>query len=204
MFDEDGGVRYVPRGHTWAPMSVPGVVERLRGVRRWWLSCGRAIDEYVGRTTRKHGDTDVTVAREDWRAVDPLLRPTMEIWTAHDGQLDRTHSSDLPSHIANLWLRERGHASWRLQVKLEPIQGDVWHYARDARVSRPLDEATRSSGRVWCVSPAVQLLWKSKAPQAKDEHDYSLVVPELPSTERAWLAEAIALAHPDSPWASRQ
>jgi hypothetical protein len=70
-------------------------------------------------------------------------------------------------------------------------------------VHRPLDEVVRDAGGIPCVNPAVQLLWKAKAPRDIDELDYDAIVPLLPGEERAWLAGAIALAHPASPWVDR-
>jgi hypothetical protein len=59
------------------------------------------------------------------------------------------------------------------------------------------------SGRTWCGAPAVQLLWKAEAPSVKDEHDWAITVPRLAPDERVWLARAIAIAHPQSTWATR-
>jgi hypothetical protein len=53
------------------------------------------------------------------------------------------------------------------------------------------------------VNPAVQLLWKAKNTRPKDEQDFETVVPLLREDDRRWLAAAIALSHPQSPWAAR-
>ena len=92
---------------------------------------------------------------------------------------------------------------WRLQINLEPCSGDEWTYRRDSRVHRPLDEVIHHQGGVPCVNPAVQLLWKARDHAPKDEIDLANVLPLLPAGERAWLAGAIALAHPESPWRER-
>ena len=53
------------------------------------------------------------------------------------------------------------------------------------------------------VNPAVQLLWKVADIRARDEQDFAAVVPSLPAHERRWLADAIELGAPTSPWATR-
>jgi hypothetical protein len=44
------------------------------------------------------------------------------------------------------------------------------------------------------------LLWKAAHVLPKDDADLAATLPRLPSEEREWLAGAIALAHPASPW----
>jgi hypothetical protein len=63
---------------------------------------------------------------------------------------------------------------------------------RDRRVHRPIDEVVHDQDGLPCVNPAVQLLWKAKAPLPEDEIDLARVLPLLPSDERAWLRAAIA------------
>ena len=79
---------------------------------------------------------------------------------------------------------------------------DTWVYRRDPRIRRPLAEldgpASDASRRV--LAPEVQLLHKSKAPRAKDESDFAAMAAELAPSQRAWLADALALTSPDHPW----
>ena len=42
------------------------------------------------------------------------------------------------------------------------------------------------------------LLYKAKLPG--QERDWNAVVPRLDDAARAWLADAVALAHPESPY----
>jgi hypothetical protein len=90
-----------------------------------------------------------------------------------------------------------------MQINLEPCEGDDWVYRRDPRVRRPLTEVIQEWGGIPCVNPAVQLLWKARDRASKDELDLDAVLPRLVPAERAWLAAAIELAHPDSPWRER-
>ena len=55
---------------------------------------------------------------------------------------------------------------------------------------------------IW-VAPEVQLLYKAKRVEKRDEHDFELASPHIRGTRRAWLREAIALAHPGHPWLAR-
>jgi len=87
-----------------------------------------------------------------------------------------------------------------MQINLEPCSGGEWIYRRDARVRRTLDDVIQDRDGVPCVNPSVQLLWKARDHAPKDEIDLANVLPLLATGERAWLAAAIEVAHPESPW----
>jgi hypothetical protein len=44
---------------------------------------------------------------------------------------------------------------------------------------------------------------EARDPRLKDEIDLENVLPRLGAIERAWLAAATELAHPESPWRER-
>ena len=50
------------------------------------------------------------------------------------------------------------------------------------------------------LAPEIVLLFKAKAPRAKDEADFAGVLPLLDARRKAWLDAALGLVHPDHPW----
>jgi hypothetical protein len=183
---------------------VPEVVKLLSGAPgRWWLSGGHAIDEFLGYSSREHGDIDVTVAREDWPTLHTALSSVLDVWVARRGLLYSTRTTAVTAEDNHLWARWAEGGPWRLQLNLENISAGEWAYRRDKRITRSIAKASWWSGQMTCIAPAVQLLWKAADASPKDEHDYRLVVPRLARAERAWLGDAIRLAHPSSPWAAR-
>ena len=186
----------------WEPYSVEAVQRLMDDAPlTWWLSGGEALDLFVGRRTREHGDVDVSVRRTDIGRLCTHLAGRLELLIAHDGAL---HAVDRPLREAEhgLWARESPEGPWRVQFNLEPVDGDEWVYRRDPRVRRPVDDVIQERNEVPCVAPAVQLLWKAKDTRPHDQRDFEVVVPLLDPNERRWLADAIALAHPASPWAA--
>jgi hypothetical protein len=170
---------------------------------RWWLSGGVALDRFVGYRTRPHADVDVSVRRDDWPAVETRLRSVLDVHIAQDGVLTPIAHRPFTDDVHNLWAREQGGGPWKVQVNLEPGDAERWIYRRDAAVSRPWPEAVVRLGGTPCVAPAVQLLWKAKQPRPHDDADFDLVFPLLSTAERSWLAGAVAVAHPESPWLTR-
>lgn len=68
----------------WCPLTPGEVAERLGAFNGpWWIAGGWAIDLFLGRQTRPHGDTDVLVLRCDQLALQQVLegwickRPTL-------------------------------------------------------------------------------------------------------------------------------
>ena len=179
----------------WEPFTVEQVLALMDGAPvSWWLSGGYALDRFVGRTIRSHGDIDISLAAEDWDPFAAHVSSRLELWNARNGEL--TPATAAPWH--NVWARESGDSAWRLQVNLEPVVDGVWHYRRAPGVTRPLAEVVLRDGALPYAAPAVQLLWKSKSRRPRDDVDFAAVLPPLPPEERAWLDQATALAHPST------
>jgi hypothetical protein len=75
------------------------------------------------------------------------------------------------------------------------------HYCHRG-VTRPLAEPGTQAG-VPVLQPEIALLYKRQRPRRRDTRDLAVALPRLDPRARAWLAAAIATAHPDSPWLAR-
>jgi hypothetical protein len=184
----------------WQPLEVATVAVMLeRSDARWWLSGGRAIDHWVGRTTRAHGDIDVSTLRSNLQQLLAVLPAGLEPVAAMGGQLRplADHVDDPALH--NIWVRD--HGRWLLQLNVEDGDERCWRYRRDPRITLPWDRAVAVVRTVPTGTPATQLLWKSAAPRPRDDADCAAVRHTLSGDEREWLRGAIRTAHPDSPWA---
>jgi hypothetical protein len=187
----------------WRPFDVATVHDLFRDVPApWWLSGGVALDRFLGRTTRAHGDIDVSICRRDWPVVAAALGDRLELYVAKDARLHRV-DGELRADERNIWACERAGGPWRVQVNLEAGDDERWVYRRDPRVSRLWRDARFDDDGVPCVNPAVQLLWKARDVTAKDQADFDAVVPHLTASDRQWLTWAVGFAHPTSPWLTR-
>jgi hypothetical protein len=188
----------------WEPFDVGVVAELLSDADvQWWLSGGEALDVFLQRSSRAHGDIDVSVRRSDWPTLQRFLKRRLEVKVARDGLLSEVTDGTLNDEVHGFWARDVGGGPWRLQINLEPVVAGDWVYRRDLRVRRPVREVVWWRGTLPYVNPAVQLLWKAKGPRPKDEQDLAAVMPLLSDGERRWLAEVISLTCPSSPWALR-
>lgn len=182
----------------WESLRPADAVELLRGLDApWWIAGGWSLDLFLGRQLRPHKDLDVAVLRRDQRCVFDAL-PGWELAVAHDGALEPWDGSLLPADRHALWARPCGAERWQLEVVLDEADGETWRYRRDARVTRPLASLGPVGG---ALPPEVVLLYKAKLPG--QERDWVVVAPRLDDPARAWLADAVATAHPKSPYRGR-
>jgi aminoglycoside-2''-adenylyltransferase len=185
----------------WEPFDVAAVQRLFAPVdARWWLSGGMALEVFAGASWREHGDIDASVWRRHWPRFERHLVDALDVHVAQHGALTPLAERGVTDDVHNLWARDRDGGPWRVQVNLEDGDDTRWRYRRDGRVQRAWKDVIWHHGALPFVNPAVQLLWKARDAAPKDQLDFDAVAPRLPARERAWLAEAIALAHPESSW----
>lgn len=174
------------------------LVQRMPG--RVWLSGGVGLDLVLGRVTRPHADIDISVQTQDWAACAASLPPWMRLHAAESGTLREVRPAE-PSPPANTWCEDARTGAMVLQINAESGTETEWVYRRDDRISRPWAGAMTIVDGIPVAAPVVQLLWKSRRPEAKDTIDGENHAGRLDAEERSWLAQAIETAHPASPWA---
>jgi hypothetical protein len=167
----------------------------------WWIAGGWAIDLFLGRTARPHGDLDVGIFRRDARAVLAGLEG-WEIHEAKNGRLRHLAPGVAPSADVNcLWCRRSGETEWTLELLLDESDRDFWVYRRDSRIRREVSELLRreDSGLAY-IAPEVQLLYKSKDPRPKDHEDFHAAAGRLDAPARAWLSQSLELTARGHAW----
>jgi len=157
----------------------------------WGFAGGWAIDLFVGAPTRPHADVDIAVLRADQEKlrralagarVDKMVGGSRLPWRATEWLTPPTHEL---------------HATWpdgaHVELGLNDSDAETadWIYRRDARIRLPLSRAFRSVGDLPILTPEVVLLFKSKAPAAKDDADLATALPRLDERSVAWLRDAI-------------
>jgi hypothetical protein len=183
------------------PVSVAEVMSEV-GV--WWaVAGGWAIDLWLGEQTREHHDVEVVVRRCDQAAVHEALCGRWELrcldppgsgWRSWNGEPIEPPTFQLQARSSTL----------EFDIFTETTDQAMWHFRRDARICRPLSEATMTSGSgLPIVRPEVQLLYMAKSTMAKNQHDFDLARPRLDRDAALWLADALATTLPGHQWSKR-
>jgi hypothetical protein len=177
----------------------------------WALCGGWAVDAWLGRKTRDHGDVDIVVFVEDqdalfeqlagWQLVchDARAPVNSEPWDGGPlispghlhGRIDRGE----PPPVSGIMLAEDG---FILDVQINDRDSSHWLLMDEPRLARSLPDAVRTS--LWgipTVVPEVLLFYKAIDLRRRDRTDFAALLPALAPAQRAWLREAVAaMGHP--------
>jgi hypothetical protein len=184
--------------------------------RPWALCGGWAIDAWLGRTSREHGDVDLSVFDAD----NQQLLDHLAGWDliAHTSVVDDNSTGrwdgrllPVPSHIHGRAPADAGplpedgicnpEQGWWLDIQIDGLAGDECILRQEPRVALPMSDAIRMSP--WGVpasSPEALLFFKAALPRRRDWRDFVALLPQLDARQIAWLRDAIARSYPEHPW----
>jgi hypothetical protein len=194
-----------PDVDAWQPWHPRDIAARLSGCPvPWYVAGGWAIDLYLGRMTRDHADVEIAIPRADFPAFRPWLAG-LELYEAVSGTLRHLPDGREPGTEGHqVWACDPAVRRWRLDTFLEPGDGQTWVSHRDERIRRPWAEAIgHTADGIPYLRAECALLAKAKHAREKDEADLAQVLPTLDGRTRAWLADAVELAHPGHAWVDR-
>jgi hypothetical protein len=184
----------------WDPWHPAEVARRLAGVEvAWAVVAGWSLDLFRGEQTRDHDDIEIGVPADGFGAVHEALAD-LDVFAIVDSKaVEATDAALAVSH--QTWVREPATGRWRLDVIREPWEGDTWICRRDPRIRRTREELiAHTADGIPYQRPEVALLFKAKHTREKDQRDFDAIVPLLDDAARAWLSEALELAHPGHEW----
>jgi hypothetical protein len=202
------------------PEGVVALGDTMAGYPGVWALCGGwAVDAWLGRVTREHGDVDLAVFADDYR----LLFEHLDGWQmlAHDATWepndidvwwDGSRRVGVPGHIHARPPERSGvvpkdgiaHVKDGFWLDIQICESDAgeWLMQREPRISAALAESIRMSP--WGVPtavPEVLLFYKAHEPRQRDRRDFDALAPSLEGEQRLWLREAIERA--EHPWVAR-
>lgn len=189
----------------WEPLSVAEVVALFEDAPCFWaLAGGYAVELFLGRSVREHGDIDVIVFRDEQRAAQTWLQDAQLFVADPPGTLRPWLPGEwLPTGRHDIWGYGRGARAWQFQLMLVEVAGDEWVYRRNPAIRGPRHSLRTCYGGVPCIPIEVQLLYKAKGYREKDRLDFDAALPLLSPSAQTWLQNALAVAHPEHPWIAR-
>jgi hypothetical protein len=181
-------------GKSWRTLTPHEAVVLLSVLRApWWVAGGWALDLFLGKVTRAHGDLDVGTSLSGW-----------EFFEAKDGMLSALALDAAPrAGVNSLWGKRANTSQWELELMLDESDIESWVFRRDVRITRPLSRAIRRNPEgIAYLAPEIQLLYKARATRPRDQADFEQVVPHLAREPRTWLRESLMSVEPEHVWIS--
>ncbi|MCZ6870980.1 MAG: amino acid transporter [Gammaproteobacteria bacterium] len=184
----------------WRPQEATAVLAGLDVT--WCVVGGWAIDLFLGRETRSHGDLEIAIARADF----PRLRDHLRAYRLHsvgNGEVRAMSAGEVtPPDKHQNWVLDVDEDVWRMDVMLEPGDEATWVYRRDESVRAPRQRMVSTRDGVSFLKPEAVLLYKAKATRPKDEADFAACLPLLDGEARHWLRTILTRLHPEHSWLS--
>jgi hypothetical protein len=184
----------------WQPLTPEGVRNLFAGLRvPWWIAGGWAIDLFLGRQTRPHGDIDVLILRNDQLDVQEFLSDWDLHKTQQPGLKPWPKGEFLNPGVNDIWCRRTPDSPWSLQLMLLDTQNGSWIFRRDRTITGPIASIGRTTDLgIPYLSPEIQLLYKARSETLdKDDSDFRVCAPRLQPQAQGWLLSCLTKRFPD-------
>ncbi|WP_433086774.1 nucleotidyltransferase domain-containing protein [Dactylosporangium sp. CA-052675] len=185
----------------WTPAEV---AHHLAGtVTPWCVAAGWALDLFLGRQTREHGDIEIAIPAAAFPEVRDRF-PGYVFDAVSSGRIWQNATSDVLAATHQTWLRDPATGDYLLDVFREPHDDDTWICRRDEKIRLPYrDVVLHTRDGIPYLAPELVLLFKAKHARPKDQSDFDETVPHMTPARRGALAELLSRVHPGHPWLTR-
>lgn len=183
----------------WQPLSVDQVAALFASAPfQWYLAGGFAIEQFVGRSLRSHGDIDVVIFRDDQLALQRWLSD-WHLYAADPPGTLRFWSADefLRTGIHDIWTHQPESDAWQLQIMLAEVEASEWYSRHNPLIRGQRRQLMTVYHGIPCVRIEVQLLYKSRQPRPQDELDFQASLPLIDADAKTWLRDMIDRMHPN-------
>ena len=183
----------------WQPLSVTEIKQLFAGAPfAWGLAGGHAIEQFLGKSIREHGDIDVVVFRDHQRELQ-LWLDGWQLYAADLPKQLRPWITDeyLPFGIHDIWCHKTGSRSWQLQIMFAEAEGNEWFSRRNPLIRGGREGLFATYNGIPCIKVEVQLLYKAKDVRPKDQIDFQACLPHMSERARQWLSETLRLSFPE-------
>jgi hypothetical protein len=183
----------------WLALSVEEVVSLFAGAPfKWCLAGGYAVEQFVGRSIRPHGDIDVVVFREDQIDVQRWLDGWAVYAADPPGTLRAWQIGEYLSFgIHDIWGHQRAAQAWQMQLMLAETEADEWFSRRHPTIRGHRGDLMVRYQGVPCIRIEVQLMYKARQPRPKDVQDFRACLPLMSEAAKAWLKQSLQIMHPE-------
>lgn len=190
---------------------------------RWAFCGGYAIDLFLDRETRKHGDIDICVLENDRNKIaDFMLSCGWNVYQfLGQGKVRRLHAGGSSEPGRNLMCVKDGcslvkfypcgenDVFWHeffhtgmekldyLEFLFGNMRNDEYIFNQKLNITREMQKAVLYNGDLPYIAPEVALMYKaSNADNPEYQRDYEAAVPWLGKEQMLWLHEGLKKLYP--------
>ena len=155
----------------WQPFSISEIQTLLPDSQTWFLDGGEALDVFLGRQTRLHGDIDIGVLSQDVEHVLSIfIGNGFDVRVANRG-LSTYDPNVFDANDYNYWVSDK--RFHKLQILVYQVHLDRVSFRRNTDVTWPLTCLTLQHQGYRIINPLVSYAFKitTNQPQQKDLQD---------------------------------
>lgn len=179
------------------PQRIHQVLQNYPG--QWAIAGGWAIDLFLNRETRIHGDIEICIPRNEQGQLQAFLAG-WKFRHYHQGKASPWQSQEyleLPIHE----IHGNDDQGNKIEILLNEIEEGQWKFRRNLEVIYPNQHFIQISDLgIPMLAPEIVLLYKSKGSREKDTADLRMTLPALNSGQRIWLKTAIQMSSQNVAW----
>lgn len=164
---------------SWKAFTIDELRELLSGFDQWFLDGGLALDLFLGRRTRDHGDIDIGVLSEDAEALLAFLNDCgHEVYDASNG-LERVSAPYYGGQSYNYWISDGTH--YKVQVLVYKTEENHIIFRRNPAIRWPKEHFNLTIDGLRVVNPLVIYAFKvtTKSAEQKDQIDLISIVERI-------------------------
>lgn len=184
----------------WEAYGLEKMLELMEGFDcPWCIAGGYAIELFVGKSFRQHGDIDIFLFREDQLEIQRHFQdwdmqraalPGLKVW--EKGEF-------LQGKIRDIWVREKPGSPWRFQLMLNDQRDGEWIFKRNPAIRGTLEQLILyTPTAIPYLAPEIQLLYKAKSEiLEKDRLDAEQAIPLMSTKQLLLLKEWLCIQFPE-------
>ena len=181
------------------------LMEIMNGYNKpWGVTGGWAIDLFLNRVTPSHEDIEIAIYRKEQL----ILQRYLHLWELkkcfpHSDKKPEVWKAgeylDLPIHELHAYKEDE--ELDKFEILLNENDKSNWLYRRNPEINlKKHDVFMKSAAGLPILNPVIVLLYKSKNPEGKDNHDFENSCLRLNPKDKKWLKESIKFLYPSHPW----